>query len=108
VFSLYLDVLDSPFVYASARAGISSLDPDTMGEDMKPLLDTILSHIPAPTSPVEKSFKMLVSSCEANDYLGKLAVGKVDQGTVKVNETLHIVNYHTPDKHKTFKITKKL
>ena len=97
--------LDSPFVYASARAGISSLDPDNMGEDMKPLLDTILTHIPAPSSPIEKSFKMLVSSCEANDYLGKLSVGKVDQGTVKVNETLHIVNYHNQEKHKTFKIT---
>jgi len=97
--------LDSPFVYASARAGISSLDPDNMGEDMKPLLDTILSHIPAPSSPLDKSFKMLVSSCEANDYLGKLSVGKVDQGTVKVNETLTIVNFHNQEKHKTFKIT---
>ena len=72
---------------------------------MKPLLDTILSHIPAPKADEEKSFKMLVSSCEANDYLGKLAVGKVEQGSVKVNETINIVNFHDKDKKTSFKIT---
>jgi GTP-binding protein len=61
--------LDSPFVFASARAGIASLDQSVTGTDMKPLLDTIISHIPAPKTDAEKSFKMLVSSCEANDYL---------------------------------------
>ena len=91
--------LDSPFVFASARAGIASLDQNVTGVDMKPLLDTIISHIPAPKTESEKSFKMLVSSCEANDYLGKLAVGKVEQGSVKVNENIHIVNYHDADKH---------
>ena len=97
--------LDSPFVFCSARQGICSLDMDTVGTDMKPLLDTILKHIPAPTSDPNKPFKMLVSSCEQNDYLGKLAVGKVEQGSAKVNETLDIVNYHDADKHKTFKVT---
>ena len=111
VLDLLLDLdaneeqLDSPFVFCSARNGICSLDMDTVGEDMKPLLDTILKHIPAPSSDINKSFKMLVSSCEANDYLGKLAVGKVEQGVLKVNESLDIVNFHETDKHKTFKVT---
>ena len=97
--------LDSPFVYCSARNGICSLSADSVGTDMKPLLDTIVSHIPAPTSESEKSFKMLVSSCEQNDYLGKLAIGKVEQGSIKVNETVDIVNFHDSEKHKTFKVT---
>ena len=97
--------LDSPFVFCSARNGIASLSADTLGTDMKPLLDTIVSHIPAPIAEENKPFKMLVSSCEANDYLGKLAVGKVDAGHVKVNEQLDIGNYHDGDKHKTFKVT---
>ncbi|MBQ8451944.1 MAG: translational GTPase TypA [Clostridia bacterium] len=97
--------LDSPFVFCSARNGICSLDPEKEGTDMKPLLDTILKHIPAPQSDANKPFKMLVSSCEANDYLGKLAIGKVEQGSVKVNETLDIVNFHDANYHKQFKIT---
>ena len=97
--------LDSPFVFCSARQGIASLDANVLGTDMKPLLDTILKHIPAPTSDPNKPFKMLISSCEANDYLGKLAVGKVEAGHVKVNESVEIVNYHDENKHKTFKIT---
>ena len=111
VLDLLLDLnaneeqLDSPFVFCSARNGICSLDQNTVGTDMKPLLDTILKHIPAPQSETEKPFKMLVSSCEANDYLGKLAVGKVDQGKAKANETLDIVNFHDGEKHKTFKVT---
>lgn len=96
--------LDSPFVFCSARQGVCSLDMDKPGTDMKPLLDTIIKHIPAPQADATKPFKMLVSSCEANDYLGKLAVGKVEQGSVKTNETLDIVNYHDTDKHKQFKV----
>ncbi len=111
VLDLLLDLnaseeqLDSPFIFCSARNGICSLDAETIGTDMKPLLDTILKHIPAPKIDAEKPFKMLVSSCEANDYLGKLAVGKVDQGFAKQNETLDIVNFHDTEKHKTFKVT---
>ena len=111
VLDLLLDLdaneeqLDSPFVFCSARQGICSLDIDTLGTDMKPLLDTILKHIPAPKSETNKPFKMLVSSCEANDYLGKLAIGKVEQGSCKVNESIEIVNYHDETKHKTFKIS---
>lgn len=97
--------LDSPICYASARQGICSLDPNTPGTDMKPLLDTIVSHIPAPTGNPNAPFKMLVSSCEQNDYLGKLAVGKVEQGNCKVNEQLTLVNYHDPNKKVNFKVS---
>ena len=96
--------LDSPFVYCSARMGISSLDPNVQGTDMKPLMQTIIDHIPAPKGDREKPFKMLVSSCEQNDYLGKLAVGKVEQGTIKVNDQVAMSNYHDPNKNGLFKI----
>ncbi len=97
--------LDSPFVFCSARNGICSLDPDSIGTDMKPLLDTILTHISAPKTDENKPFKMLVSSCESNDYLGKLAIGKVEQGSAKLNEALEIVNFHDENKHLSFKVT---
>ncbi|MBQ7579200.1 MAG: translational GTPase TypA [Clostridia bacterium] len=97
--------LDSPFVYASARMGVASLDPNTMGTDMKPLMDTIINHIPAPEGDQNKPFQMLVSSCEQNDYLGKLAVGKVENGSVKVNDSVSIVNYHDKNRLKQFKIS---
>ena len=97
--------LDSPFVFASARMGISTMDLSTPGTDMKPLMETIIKHIPAPTGEKDKPFSMLVSSCEQNDYLGKLAVGKVTNGSVKINENVTIVNYHEPDKKINFKIS---
>lgn len=97
--------LDSPFVFCSARQGVCSLSQTEMGTDMKPLLDTIISHIPAPSGDTDKSFKILVSSCEANDYLGKLAVGKVEQGSARVGDNLTIVNYHDENRKKTFKVT---
>ena len=97
--------LDSPVVYASARMGIASLDPDKMGTDMIPLFETIVNHIPAPTGDETKPFQMLVSSCEQNDFLGKLAVGKIERGNVKVGDTVAIVNYHNPERKKQFRIT---
>ena len=97
--------LDSPVVYCSARMGISSLDPNKPGTDMTALFETIVNHIPAPSGDNTLPFQMLVSSCEQNDFLGKLAVGKIEQGTVKVGDTVSIVNYHDPDRKKTFRIT---
>ena len=97
--------LDSPICYASARMGICSLDPDVMGTDMIPLLDTIVEHIPAAGGNKNAPFKMLVSSCEQNDYLGKLAVGKVEQGSCNVNEQLALVNYHDANKKILFKVS---
>ncbi len=96
--------LDSPFVFCSARMGIASLDQNTMGTDMKPLFETIVNHITAPTGEQDKPLKMLVSSCEQNDYLGKLAVGKIDQGSVKAGDTVAVVNYHDENKKSQFRI----
>ena len=110
VLELFMDLdaseeqLNSPFVFCSARSGIASLDQNTLGTDMKPLLDTIIDYIPAPTAKTDEKFKMLVSSCEQNDYLGKLAVGKVDSGTIKPNDQIMIVNYHDQNKKTLFKI----
>ena len=96
--------LDSPFVYASARYGNASTDPNTTGENFKPLFETIVSHIPAPTGDANKNFNMLVSSVEQNDFLGKLAVGKVEQGVIKVGDNITITNYFNDTKKATFKV----
>ena len=92
------DQLNSPFVFASARAGIASKDQNVVGTDMKPLFDTILEHIPAPQGSSEEPLKLLISSAEHNDYVGKLAVGKIDRGTIKVGQNIVVCNYHDPDK----------
>ncbi len=105
VLELMLDLnasdeqLDSPIIYASARAGIATTDYNRQGIDMSPLFDAIISHIDPPRADLTKPFQMLISSTEQNDYLGKLAVGKVDTGSVKLNQTVYIKNYFTPDKH---------
>ena len=95
--------LDSPFVYASARMGTATLDPDKPGENMQPLFETILSHINPPSGDENAPFNMLVSSTEQNDFLGKLAVGKIEQGVLKINDTLIVTNYYNPDKKIEFK-----
>lgn len=97
--------LDSPFVFCSARLGIASLDPDKQGTDLKPLFETIVNHIPAPQGDESKPFQMLVSSCEQNDFLGKLAVGKIEQGTVKIGDTVTVVNFFDPARKFQFRIT---
>lgn len=110
VLELLLDLnandeqLDSPIVYASARGGIATLDPSQDGKDMTPLFETIISHIPCPKGDEEKPFKMLVSSTEQNDFLGKLAVGKIEQGSLKINQNLVITNYHDEAKNIPFKV----
>ena len=96
--------LDSPFVYASARYGNASTDTENLGENFKPLFDTIVSHIPTPTGDINKSFNMLVSSVEQNDFLGKLAVGKVEQGIIKVGDNIMITNHFNESKKSTFKV----
>ena len=96
--------LDSPFVYASARFGNASCDINTAGTDFKPLFDTIVDHIPAPNGDPTKPFNMLVSSVEQNDFLGKLAVGKVEQGEIKVGDNIAVTNYFDPNKKTSFKV----
>ncbi len=96
--------LDSPFIYASARFGTASLHPDEQGTDFKPLFDLILNHIPAPSGDANKKFNMLVSATEHNEFCGKLAVGKIEQGSLKVGDNLLVTNYHDSSKKIPFKV----
>ncbi len=96
--------LDSPFVFASCRWGTASLDINSKGEDFKPLLQKVVDYIPAPSGDDKAPFGMLVSSTEQNDFLGKLAIGKVERGTLKVNDAVEGVNYFDHDRHFKFKV----
>ena len=112
VLELFIDLeaseeqLDCPFVYASAKAGIASLDPDVQGTDMMPLFDTILDYIPAPTGDPEAATQVLISTIDYNEYVGRIGVGKVDNGVIKVNQDVVMVNHHEPDKMRKVKISK--
>ena len=97
--------LNSPFVFCSAKQGIASTDPNTLGTDFVPLFETILSYIEAPANRDDETFSMLVSSAEQNDYLGKLAIGKIETGKIKVGDNLAITNYHEDEKKPNFKVT---
>lgn len=98
--------LDCPFVYASAKAGIASMSADEPGTDMKPLFDTILDYIPAPTGDPDLGTQILISTIDYNEYVGRIGVGKVDNGTIKLNQEAVIVNAHEPDKKVKVKIGK--
>ena len=98
--------LDCPFVYASAKAGIASLSPDEPGTDMQPLFETILKYIPAPTGDPDAGTQILISTIDYNEYVGRIGVGKVDNGTIKLNQDAIIVNHHDPDKYRKVKIGK--
>jgi len=112
VLELFLDLeaddaqLDSPFVFASAKSGIASLDMDTPGTNMIPLFETILDYIPAPTGDPDAGTQVLISTIDYNEYVGRIGVGKVDNGTISVNQEVVIVNAHEPDKHKKVKVSK--
>ena len=90
--------LESPVVYASARMGISSLNRDALGKDMVPLFETIITHIPVPSGNPTAPLQMLVSNTEHNDFLGKLAVGKIENGNIKVGQMVAITNYFSQEK----------
>ena len=90
--------LMSPIIYCSARAGVATNDYKQPKQDMTDLFDAIVSHIDAPKMETEKPFQMLISSTEHNDYLGKLAVGKIEQGTIKLNQTVYVKNYFDESK----------
>ncbi len=90
--------LESPVVYASARMGISSLNRDVLGKDMVPLFETIITHIPVPSGNPTAPLQMLVSNTEHNDFLGKLAVGKIENGNIKVGQMVAITNYFSQEK----------
>ena len=103
VLELLLDLdatseqLDSPIVYCSGRAGTASLDPATEGEDLKPLFDTILDYIPAPEGDPDGPLQMLVSSIDYNDYVGRIAVGRIERGTLKTGQEVSLCDYHAED-----------
>ena len=86
--------LDSPILYCSARRGICSEDPESEGTDMKPLFEVILRHIPAPEANAEEPFQMLVSALDYNEFVGRIAVGRIERGTVRQNQELVVCNYH--------------
>ena len=98
--------LDCPFVYASARDGVASYSPDEPGKDMQPLFEAIIKAIPAPEGDEERGLQMLISTIDYNEYTGRIGVGKIDNGTIKVNQEALIVNHHDPDRKEKVKITK--
>ena len=100
------DQLDSPFVYASAKSGIAMLEIGEEGHDMKPLFETIISHIPAPTGDPDADTQVLISTIDYNEYVGRIGVGKVDNGSIKVNQECVMVNAHDSEKFKKVKISK--
>ncbi len=89
--------LDSPMLFCSAREGICGYTPDKIGEDLKPLFDTIMDYIPAPEVDLDAPFQMLVSSIDYNEFVGRIAVGRIERGTLKQNQEIVVCNYHAPD-----------
>ena len=98
--------LDCPFLFASARGGWARYNVDDTNEDMKPLFETIIKHIPAPTGDEDADPQVLISTIDYNEYVGRIGVGKVDNGVIKVNQEVALVNHHDPDKMKKVKIGK--
>ena len=89
--------LDSPMLFCSARQGICSYSPDVPGTDLKPLFETILEYIPAPEADVDQPFQMLVSSIDYNDFVGRIAIGRIERGTLRQNQEVAMCNYHAPE-----------
>ncbi len=112
VLELFMDLdandeqLDCPFVYASAKAGSATLKLTVKNKDMKPLLDTILDYIPAPEGDPDAGTQLLISTIDYNEYVGRIGVGKVDNGRIAEGQDVMIVNHHDPDKMKKVRISK--
>lgn len=112
ILELFIDLdadetqLDCPFIFASAKEGTASTSCDTAGTDMKPLFDAIVDYIPAPEGDPEADTQLLVSTIDYNEYVGRIGIGKVDNGSVKVNQDVVIVNAHNPETYNKVKISK--
>ncbi|MBQ8802280.1 MAG: translational GTPase TypA [Tyzzerella sp.] len=112
ILELFMDLdasdeqLDCPFVYASAKAGHAILDLTDEPENMVPLFETIIDYIPAPEGDPEANTQVLISTIDYNEYVGRIGIGKVDNGTIAVNKEMVVVNAHEPDKQKKVKISK--
>ena len=89
--------LDSPMLFYSGRQGTASYSPEVIGTDLKPLFETILEYIPAPEMDEEAPFQMLVSSVDYNEYVGRIAIGRIERGVIKQNQEIEVCNYHNPD-----------
>jgi len=98
--------LDSPFIYASAKKGWANLIPEDGGQKMVPLFDMIINHIPAPKGDPAANTQVLISNIDYNNYIGRIGVGKVENGTVQVGDEVVIVNSHEPEMHKTVRVSK--
>ena len=102
VLELLLDLdatdeqFNSPTIFCSGRQGTASYSPDEMGTDLKPLFETIIQYIDAPKGDPNAPLQLLVSSIDYNEYVGRIAIGRVEQGTIKVNQDVVICDYHDP------------
>ena len=112
VLELFLELdasdeqLDCPFVFASAKTGSATTSLTVKNKDMKPLFDTILDYIPAPEGDPEAGTQLLISTIDYNEYVGRIGVGKIDNGSLCVNQEVVIVNHHDPDKQTRVKVSK--
>ena len=103
VLELLLDLnatdeqFESPTLFCSGRQGTASYSPDVPGTDLVPLFETILNYIPAPEADVDKPFQMLVSSIDYNEFVGRIAIGRIERGVVRQNQEISVCNYHAPD-----------
>ena len=88
---------DSPMLFCSGRQGTASYSPDVPGTDLQPLFDTILEYIPEPAQDTAAPFQMLVSSLDYNEFVGRIAIGRIERGTIRQNEEIAVCNYHSPD-----------
>ena len=86
-----------PFLYCSGRAGTASTDPHTPGTDLKPLFDTIIHYIDPPEGDADQPLQMLISSIDYNEYVGRIGVGRIERGSIQVNQSIVIGNYHNPE-----------
>lgn len=112
ILELFIDLdasdeqLDCPFVYASAKSGYAVLELTDEHRDMTPLFETIINYIPAPKGNEDAPLQVLISTIDYNEYVGRIGVGKVDNGSIKINQEVMLVNHHDPDKHQKVKISK--
>ena len=103
VLELLLDLdatdeqLDSPMLFCSGRQGTASYSPEAAGTDLVPLFETILDYIPAPEADVDVPFQMLVSSIDYNEFVGRIAIGRIERGAIKQNQDIAVCNYHSAD-----------
>ena len=89
--------LDSPMLFCSGRNGTASYSPEVPGTDLKPLFDTIIKYIPEPTGDENAPFQMLVSSIDYNEFVGRIAIGRIERGTIHANQEIAVCNYHNSE-----------